>query len=256
MTDEFESTLRDHLAAEARDVREFPRPLRNSIREELGGRTNMSVRLIAIGAPLLLAVVIGYSLYALSPRPVGVTPAGPASPSPMASPTVEPSTAASPAAESRFVCQIPGASGSRPPTAQLVGVRAASQEGFDRITFEFSGSVVPAYQFSGEGPSTTFVKDPSGQEVTLLGRNGLKLAFTGGSGVDDNGNLTYTGSKDVKPGLRNLMEAAELGDFERVLSWGFGYAGDACARVTELKGPPRLVVDFGPGGAFLSSPSP
>jgi len=82
------------------------------------------------------------------------------------------------------------------------------------------------------------VRDPSGQTVMLAGTAGLKLVLRNTSGAG-----TYTGSTDLKAGLPTIAEAEQLGDFERVLSWGIGLNRAGCLRILELNNPVRLAID-------------
>jgi hypothetical protein len=125
---------------------------------------------------------------------------------------------------------------------QLTAVRVAHQPGFDRIVFEFApqaGGVahIPAYTVSRQA-SAQFVKDPSGQPVTMRGSAGLRIVFHGASGA-----ISYTGSRDQTPNLPVVQEVEQLGDFEAVLSWGAGLSRASCLRVLELSTPTRLVID-------------
>lgn len=126
---------------------------------------------------------------------------------------------------------------------QLSAVRVAHQNGFDRVTFEFAPSSLgpsgmPPYQLTQQA-STQFTKDPSGQAVRLAGSAGLKAVFRNSSGYG-----TYTQSADLKPGLPTIAEVSQLGDFERVLSWGVALNTAACFRGVELTNPVRLAIDF------------
>ena len=123
----------------------------------------------------------------------------------------------------------------------------AHQTGFDRITFEFtpwpdapaqSPVGLPAYQLTQQA-TARFYKDASGLPLTLIGTAGLKVVFHGGSGYG-----TYTGSQDLKPPVVLITEVAQLGDFERTLSWGIGLNPSACYRTVELSNPTRLAIDF------------
>jgi hypothetical protein len=131
--------------------------------------------------------------------------------------------------------------------ADLRAIRVAHQTGFDRITFEFapwadapaqSPIGLPAYELTQQA-TTTFYKDASGQPVTLAGTAGVKVVFHGGSGYG-----TYSGSQDLKPPVVLITEVAQLGDFERTLSWGIGLNPKACYRTVELSNPTRLAIDF------------
>jgi hypothetical protein len=125
---------------------------------------------------------------------------------------------------------------------QLTFVRVAHQPGFDRIVFEFAPQAdgtahIPAYTVSRQA-SAQFVKDPSGQPVTMRGSAGLRIVFHGATGA-----TSYTGSRDQTPNLPVVQEVEQLGDFEAVLSWGAGLSRASCLRVLELSGPTRLVID-------------
>jgi hypothetical protein len=80
------------------------------------------------------------------------------------------------------------------------------------------------------------VRDASGQEVILDGRAGLKLIFRGAD-------LSSGVPADIKPAFTSIREIAQIGNFERVLTYGIGISSSQCVRVLELSGPSRLVVD-------------
>lgn len=162
---------------------------------------------------------------------------------PSATPSLAPTPAAtlppSPAASAlgSFACtDLSGGTPTTPP-AQLNDLRIAAQTGYDRIVFQFAGGPVPAYTLTRQA-STHFVKDASGQPVTLQGSAGLKLVFHGAAAYP-----TYTKSTDMKPGLAAVQEVEQIGDFEGVLSWGIGLSKPSCMRTLELSNPTRLVID-------------
>jgi hypothetical protein len=139
--------------------------------------------------------------------------------------------------------------------AQLTKVRVGTHDGYDRVTFEFAppenGPVafgVPRYQLSRA--SLPITEDASGRTVAVDGHHYAGIVFHGGTGVDmttsdPNGyKLTYTGSREIKPGFGVLAEAQQTGDFEATLSWAFGLNRESCWRVSELQDPMRVVVDF------------
>jgi hypothetical protein len=159
-----------------------------------------------------------------------------AAPTPL--PTIPSSTDLTP-----FQCQDLAGGSSPGPAMRLTAVRVAHQAaGYDRIVFEFAAPAgvtpyIPAYTVSRQA-SANFVKDPSGQEVTLRGSSGLRIVMHGASGVD-----SYSGPTDITPGLPVVQELEELGDFEAVLSWGAGLSRPSCIRTLELSSPTRLVID-------------
>ena len=75
------------------------------------------------------------------------------------------------------------------------------------------------------------------------GHNGVAEYEVGSSGTDLNGHQTFSGSQDLTPGYPALKEARQVGDFERVFSWGLGVGTPGCVRISVLSGPDRLVVD-------------
>lgn len=117
-------------------------------------------------------------------------------------------------------------------------IRASHHNGYDRLVIEFAPSAagaIPAYSLNPQA-SSTFTRDASGQPVTLDGTAGIKLVLR---------NTTEGGGapKDVKPALPAIREVANVGDFERVTSYGIGLSKTACFRALELNGPSRIVVD-------------
>ncbi|MEO6796206.1 MAG: hypothetical protein ABI401_05145 [Candidatus Dormibacter sp.] len=157
---------------------------------------------------------------------------------PTPAPTLPPSPSSSPLGA--FSCtDLSGGKPTGTSPGQLTHLRIAHQAaGYDRIVFEFAGGPVPSYTLTRQA-STHFVKDASGQPVTLQGSAGLKLVFHGAAGYP-----TYTESTDQKPGLAVVKEVEQIGDFEGVLSWGIGLSQPACMRTIELANATRLVIDF------------
>jgi hypothetical protein len=236
MSDDFEKNLSDHLHREAQETRDFPRRLRGRIRDGIAPstRARMLPQLALAGALVLVAVAV---LAFRNPTIVNVVTTDIKSilqPSP--SPTPEP-----------FTCtdRTGGASSA---SAQLTSIRWARHDGYDRVVFEFSGPAVPSYDLTRQ-QSPTFYRDASGQAITLDGSVGAKLVFRNtdqGSGV----------SADTKPALTSLREIAQVGNFERYLTYGIGLASPQCMRVLELSGPSRLVVDFATSVGLSATAAP
>jgi len=136
--------------------------------------------------------------------------------------------------------------------AQLTAVRTAQFDGYDQLTFQYAAPVtgaalhgVPAFTVASH--SSHFIKDASGQPLPLDGAAGLLIVAHNASGWDTLAptlQQTYTGSLDLHPALQAIREVAEVGDFERTLSWGVGLSSAACFRVSALTDPSRLVVDI------------
>jgi hypothetical protein len=224
MSDDFEKNLRQHLHSEAEETREFPQRLRGRIRDGIAPRTRarMAPQLALAGALVLVAVAV---LAFRNPHVIfNDVPSTIKSFFPQATPSPTPQP---------FICtdRTGGTTGA---SSQVKTVRTAPHPGYDRIVFEFTGQI-PSYDLSRQD-SATFVRDPSGQPVLLDGSVGIKLVLR-------NTDAASSVPIDTKPGLTSIREIAQIGSFERVLSYGIGISSSQCVRVLELSGPSRLVVD-------------
>jgi len=236
MSDDFEKNLRQHLHSEAEETREFPRPLRGRIRDSIARRTRvrMAPQLALTGALVLVAVAV---LVFRNPTIVNVvTTDFNKILQPRPSPTPQP-----------FLCQDQSG-GSSGLTATLTNIRAGSHagDGYDRVVFDFNGGI-PSWDLTRQ-ESATFVRDASGQQVTLEGSAGLKLVLRD---VD----LTGAVSTDMKPRFTSIREIAQLGNFERVVTYGIGLTSTECIRVLQLSNS-RLVVDVATNGSASTTAAP
>jgi hypothetical protein len=120
--------------------------------------------------------------------------------------------------------------------ATVTAVRIAHHDGYDRLVVELATSTgMPQYQLTRQANSN-FVRDASGQPVTLQGSAGIRAVLR-------NSDIASGVPNDVKPDLPEIREVTQIGNFERVVSYGIGLATPACFRVLELTGPTRLVID-------------
>lgn len=120
--------------------------------------------------------------------------------------------------------------------ATISDIRIAHHDGYDRLVIGFAtANTMPEYQLTRQATSA-FVRDASGQPVTLDGSAGIRAVLR-------NADITPGVPADFKPQLPAIREVAQIGNFERVVSYGVGLATPACFRVLELSGPTRLVVD-------------
>ena len=216
----------------------------------------MTGRLLLIGA-LVLAVAVVVVL-ALQPQPSAVPAATPtataatsvatatiARPSPTASPTASPSPNPTPGSSAPPATCPDLSGGSDTAQAQITAIRAAHQPGFDRVVFEFGPSSVGQYGLPPWAISVaTSFTGTSGKAVPVEGNAFLRVRFRNASTVDPlTGTQTFT-QTDIRPGLPLVREIKLIDDFERVMTWGVGLDHLACATVTELANPARLVVDL------------
>jgi hypothetical protein len=239
MSDDFEKKLRDHLHSEAEETRDFPRRLRGRIRDGIAPRTRSSMmpQLALAGALVLVA----FAVLAVRTPQVLINDVRTLFTAPTPTPTPKPFTCAD---------QSGGSTGLN---SQLTAIRAAAHqsEGYDRIVFDFSNGI-PSYDLTRQ-ESATFIRDASGQEVTLGGSAGLKLVIR-------DADVAAGVPADSKPALKSVREIAQIGNFERVLSFGIGLSASQCVRVLELTNPSRLVIDVattaGPSPTAAPTPAP
>ena len=232
MSDDFEKNLREHLHSEAEETREFPRRLRGRIRDGIApqARAGLAPQLALAGVLVLVAVAV---LAFRNPTIINVVTT-------KITQLIQPSPSPTPRP---FLCQDQSG-GSSGLTTQLTNIRPASHtgDGYDRIVFDFSGGI-PSWDLTRQ-ESATFTRDASGQQVTLDGSAGLKLVLR-------DADLADTVSGDLTPRFSSVREVAQLGNFERVLTYGIGLSSSQCVRVLPLSNPSRLAIDV----ATTASPS-
>jgi hypothetical protein len=146
-----------------------------------------------------------------------------------------------------FTCtnQSGGMAGAR---GTVFNLRAANHTSFDRLVIGLpTTNGVPSFRITQQS-SATFTQDPSGQPTTLEGSAGLRLVF-------QNTDITSGAPSDIKPNLPEMREVKNIGNFERVVSYGIGLSKPACFRVLELSGPSRLVIDVAvPSSSTAAAP--
>jgi hypothetical protein len=236
VSDDFEKNLRQHLHSEAEETREFPRRLRGRIRDGIAPRAHarMAPQLALAGALVLVAVAV---VAFRNPTIVNVVTTNinkllPPNPSPTPQP---------------FLCQDQSG-GARGLTTQLTNIRPGSHagDGYDRVVFDFNGGI-PSWDLTRQ-ESATFVRDASGQNVTLDGSAGLKLVFR-------DADVAAAVGTDLTPRFSTVREIAQLGNFERVLTYGIGLSSSQCVRVLQLTNS-RLVVDVATSGSASTTAAP
>jgi hypothetical protein len=200
-----------------------------------------------VAAGVIAAMVVGILVVASFNRnPTGIAPAGAPSPSPSASPAASPT--ASPTPESNlpaFQCtdSLMHLDYAKSPSQALIdALRTGTHSGYDRVTVEWNGSPAPAGPTSIEvmvQSGTSFTRSPSGQAMTLAGKNGILVIIR-------NADLHtgYSGPTDIKTGYATLVEVRQVEDFEGVVQLGLGVSGAACYRAFLLATPDRLVIDI------------
>jgi hypothetical protein len=129
-------------------------------------------------------------------------------------------------------------------TALLTSVRAARHEGYDRVVFRFRNTL-PGYDVH-------YVKRPvhqdgSGKVVRVNGTYIVQIRMLNALDADltkSGAPRTYMGPTRFSPRTPAVAELVRTGGFEAVLTWAVGLHDRVDFRVTALKAPARLVVDF------------
>ena len=125
------------------------------------------------------------------------------------------------------------------PVAVLREVRAASQEGFDRVVFELDG--MPGYRIGYEDRP---VQCGSGEPVEVAGAAWLQVQLLPAQAHTEAGEPTVQ-QRERHLDLPVLKELESTCDFEADVTWVLGLASRRPYRAQELAGPARLVVDVG-----------
>jgi hypothetical protein len=125
--------------------------------------------------------------------------------------------------------------------ALLTDVRAARQDGFDRVTFEFAEEA-PSYDVRlGERP---VLASGSGEEVQVDGEEVLLVRLEPASGFDlEAATEVYEGPTRIVADTATITEVVRAGDFEGQLEWAVGLRGPADYEVTVYDDPARIVLD-------------
>jgi hypothetical protein len=201
-----------------------------------------------VAAAVIAAVVIGV-LFVANPlnRPANSVGTGVgSSPTPSASALPSASPDATPTPDSSlppFVCasMTPITSGQAPAVAFIDGIRTGMHPGYDRLTVQFQNGQPASIEVRTQS-GTTFMNSPKGDQVTLMGQNGL-LVIIHGADL----HTSYSGSTDIKTGYATLVEVRRVEDFEGVVQLAIGVSGAACYRAFILTNPGRLVIDIQSG---------
>lgn len=125
-------------------------------------------------------------------------------------------------------------------TPLLVAVRAAHHPGFDRLVLQFAGGL-PSQRSVSYVPRVT--ADPSGLPVRLAGNAFLQITLSPATNHTESGKAGYPVTRQAFA-LPQIIEVAQAGDFEAVLSFGVGLSKRTHVRVTTLRRPSRVVVDI------------
>lgn len=123
----------------------------------------------------------------------------------------------------------------------LESVRAARNDGFDRIVLEFRAGARPGYRVEYVDPPVR--QCGSGQAVPLTGEAWLRVRLEPSRAHDDRGRPTVTERSRITD--LPLVRAMQLiCDYEGQVEWVISVDAPNRFRVTELSNPARVVVDI------------
>jgi predicted small lipoprotein YifL len=112
------------------------------------------------------------------------------------------------------------------------------------FTFESIGGArtLPEAEIRQSHPP--FVTDASGLPVSVDGHAWATIVLSGGTGLDENFEQTYTGLDRWTALEAPLVEVVRLGDFEAISTWAVGLSGPYCMRAYPGAEGSLLVVEF------------
>ena len=170
------------------------------------------------------------------------TPNATSSPGSTPAPTVAPSTAA--CATLPQTVQMP--------SDRVTDIEVLGLPGRDVVRFTFgNGSLTPVGPPSGslESAAPPFTHAASGLPIDLAGDHAAQVVFKGMSIMNDVGQPTFTGERQIKvtDASRSLREVILFDESEGQIGWYIGYDGSSCVSVSREGDAVLVVIDFGPG---------
>jgi hypothetical protein len=136
---------------------------------------------------------------------------------------------------------LAGAAQAQDTDGQLAAVRIGNDGAFDRVVFEYEGTVAPTAVLIGPRTNPgTVPEDASGMPIAVSGNQiltvNMHIAFASPG---------YTGPTNITPtGTANVVQAVQTGDFESQLQWTIGLKFATTPTVTVIADPVRVVVDI------------
>ncbi|MGB7924162.1 MAG: hypothetical protein WCF57_13045 [Pyrinomonadaceae bacterium] len=119
-------------------------------------------------------------------------------------------------------------------------VRAAEQDGFDRIVFEFKDNQVPGYRIEYVAKIT----DTAERVHKLFGKAFLRIDMNPAWAHSNETGAPSLAEREKRVNLSTIIEFKQVEDFEGVVSYALGLSRKKSFRVTEMSNPARLVIDI------------
>ena len=142
--------------------------------------------------------------------------------------------------ETAWTAGIIDQSKSDAPASTLVAVRTATHEELDRVVFEFDERV-PGYHL--EYIDQPVRKCGSGRTTQVAGDGWLEIRMYPANAHTSEGEPTIA-ERERMLNLPVLSELELTCDFEAVVTWVLGVESPNRYRVSELSGPPQLIIDI------------
>jgi hypothetical protein len=130
--------------------------------------------------------------------------------------------------------------------ARITDMRIGTTTGYDTLVIQFD-TAVTHYELSQNPTGMTFAGGGGkGGSFTLAGTFGLRLNISNLDWTVPPGNQ-YPHGTDLRQLAPQLQEVRQIGDFEGVVNLAIGLSRVNCPDISELSGPPRLVLQFPAG---------
>ena len=164
----------------------------------------------------------------------------------------DPTATASPSTDPAPVCAIVDASGPLP-SDRLVDVVVATAGTADLITFVFGDpSLGDPSQGAPQGRLTIatppYTQASSGEPVEVPGDRVVELRFAGMAIVNDVGQPSYDGPRELYPERPALQSLVNFDMSEGVIGWYIGFDGPGCITLSSDDRRVTVVVNHPPGG--------
>ena len=166
---------------------------------------------------------------------------------PAASPTPGPSASAAVQA-----CTVEPQDG-RLPSDRFTDIGVETSPGRDIVRFTFgTGALTPAGPPVGALTVAVppFTAAGSGLPIDLAGDHAIQLVFRGMSIMNDVGQPTFTGERDIRvtAPTSSLRQVVLFDESEGQVGWYVGYDGPGCVTLSREGNDVLLTFDYGPAG--------
>jgi hypothetical protein len=220
-------------------------------------RSRSGIGLVGLAAIALVMAACGSATGSSAPVP-SPSPAPTASAAPTVGPsaTTTPTASATPAptaaaSSSSAACVVEPQTGIVP-SDRLTGITVLGLPGRDIVKFGFgAASLTPVGPPTGSlaVASPPFTEGGSGLPIVLNGDHALQVVFKGMSIMNDVGQPTFTGERqiNVTDAARSLRQVIVFDEAEGQIGWYVGYDGASCVTLSREGDAILLTIDFGPG---------